>query len=264
MVVASSPFAIRYSTEVRMYALTIVLGLLAVVLAAPAWREPTPIRLVGIAIVTAGLLYTQYWSFFLVAVVGAGLLLAAVRGTAAVARPARRLLLAVIVGVALFLPWWPTFSTQLAHTGTPWDVPTTIVAGLRRSALAFGGTGWVRWIVTAIAAALAIVGWWRAPGRERTVAVAAGAVGVATIVVGVVGSVLADAGFQDRYVAVAFPFLAVAVVFGAGAVADTRGAGRGSGRARGRGTGGGRARRARRPDRVDRGRARPAAAAANR
>ncbi len=222
VVVASSPFAIRYSTEVRMYALTIVLGLLAVVLAAPAWRDPTPIRLVGIAIVTAGLLYTQYWAFFLVAVVGAGLLLAAVRGTAAVTRPARRLLLAVIVGVALFLPWWPTFSTQLAHTGTPWDVPTTIVAGLRRSALAFGGTGWVRWIVTAVAAALAIFGWWRAPDGSGPSRWSAGAVGVATIVVGVAGSVLADSGFQDRYVAVAFPFLAVAVVFGAGAVADTR------------------------------------------
>jgi hypothetical protein len=222
VVVASSPYAIHYSTEVRMYALTIVLGLLGVVLAAPAWRDPTPTRLVGITIVTAGLLYTQYWSFFLVGVIGLGLLVASVRGAEPVARAARRLLLAVVVGVALFLPWWPTFSAQLAHTGTPWDAPTTLAAGLRRSALAFGGRGWVRWVVTAVAVVLLVVGWWRARAGERTVAILAGATGLATIVAGVVGSVLADTGFQDRYVAVAVPFLAVAVAFGAAALVDPR------------------------------------------
>ena len=222
VVLASSPYAIRYSTEVRMYALTIVLGLLAVVLAAPAWGDPTPTRLASIAIVTAGLLYTQYWSFFLVAVAGSGLAAGALWGTAACRRPARRVLLAVVVGVVLFLPWWPTFSAQLAHTGTPWDAPTTVVAGLRRSALAFGGTGWVRWLVTLASLALLVLGWGWARRGERTVARLAGATGLATIVVGVVGSVVAGSGFQDRYVAVAFPFLAVAVALGAAAVLDPR------------------------------------------
>jgi hypothetical protein len=222
VVLATSPYAIRYSTEVRMYALTIVLGLLAVVLAAPAWRAPTPVRLGGIAIVTAGLLYTQYWSFFLVGVVGIGLMIASVRGTPPVARSARRLLVAVVVGVALFAPWWPTFTEQLAHTGTPWDVPTTLSAGLRRSALAFGGAGWLRWVVSALLLALLVVAWTRARGGPRTVAVLAGVTGLATIVVGVAGSVITGSGFQDRYLAVAFPFVALAVVFGAAAVHDAR------------------------------------------
>jgi len=222
VVLATSPLAIRYSTEARMYSLTIVLGLLGVVLAAGAWRSPTPTRLAGIAIVVAGLLYTQYWSFFLVGVVGLGLLIAAVRGTPAVARSARRILVAVVVGLALFAPWWPTFSEQLAHTGTPWDVPTTLYAGLRRSALGFGGSGWVRWVVSAASAVLLVVAWTRARGGERTFAVLAGATGIATAVVGIVGSVLSDSGFQDRYLAVAFPFVAVAVAFGAAAVSDRR------------------------------------------
>ena len=90
------------------------------------------------------------------------------------------------------------------------------------------------------------------------------ATAAATIVVGVVGSVVAGSGFQERYVAVAFPFLAVAVAFGAAAIADPRvriGRGRG---ARGRGTRRGLARGARRPDGVDRGRRRAATAAAHR
>jgi len=222
VVLAASPYAIHFSTEVRMYALTIVLGLLGLVLAAGAWRAPTPTRLAGVAIVVAGLLYTQYWAFFLVGVVGLALLIAAVRGTPAVARSSRRILVAVVVGLALFAPWWPTFSEQLAHTGTPWDVPTTLYAGLRRSALGFGGSGWVRWVVSAVLAVFLVVAWTRARGGERTFAVLAGATGVATAVVGIVGSVVSDSGFQDRYLAVAFPFVAVAVAFGAAAVQDRR------------------------------------------
>jgi hypothetical protein len=222
IVVATSPFALRYSTEVRMYVLTIVLGLLGIALAGPAWREPTFRRLAGIAIVTAGLLYTQYWSFFLVGVVGLGLLVAAVRGTPAVVRSARRMLVAVIVGLGLFLPWWPTFSDQLAHTGTPWDVPTTMYAGLRRSVLAFGGAGWLRWLVTALLVALLVTGCTAARRGARTVAWLASATALATIVVGVAGSVVAGSGFQDRYLAVVFPLLALAIVLGAAAISDRR------------------------------------------
>jgi mannosyltransferase len=222
VVLASSPYAIHYSTEVRMYALTVVLGLLGLVLAAAAWRTPTPTRLAGITVVTAGLLYTQYWAFFLVGVIGLALAAAAVWGTAPVQRSARWFLVAMAVGVALFAPWWPTFSAQLAHTGTPWDAPTTVFAGLRRSALAFGGSGWWRWATAAGLAVFLGLGWFRARNGERTIAVLAGSAAIATVVAGVVGSVIAGSGFQDRYVAVAYPFLAVAVVFGAAAVADAR------------------------------------------
>jgi hypothetical protein len=213
-VVATSPYAIHYSTEVRMYALTIVLGLLAIVLAAGAWRAPTMLRLAGITVVTASLLYSQYWSFFLVGVVAVGLLAGALFGTDAVTRPARRLLGAVVVGALLFAPWWPTFTTQLAHTGTPWDVPTTVLAGLGKAWLGFGGSGWWRWLVSGVLTVVVLVAGVRAAGGERVVGALAAAAGVATLVVGVVASVVADTGFQDRYAAVAFPFLAVAVTFG--------------------------------------------------
>jgi hypothetical protein len=222
VVVASSPYAIHYSTEVRMYALSIVLGLLGIVLAAGAWRAPTPVRLAGIAVVVAGSLYTQYWAFFLVGVVALGLVLAVVLGPAPVTRRARRLLVAVLAGCVLFLPWWPTFTSQLAHTGTPWDGPAGLLASSGRAWLGFGGTGWLRWVVASVLTGLVLFGSWRARGVERTVGRLAAALGVATVLVGIVASAVGDTGFEDRYAAVAFPFLALAVAFGAGAITDVR------------------------------------------
>src|SRR6478752_3738779 len=68
LLLALSPFAIRYSTEARMYALVmlfVTLGYLAVV---RALERPTVFRLLAVALVTGALLYTHYWSFALLAV----------------------------------------------------------------------------------------------------------------------------------------------------------------------------------------------------
>ena len=62
LVVATSPWAIRYSTENRMYSLAIVLVLLGFLAVTKAMRSPTRGPLVAIALVTAGLAYTTYWS----------------------------------------------------------------------------------------------------------------------------------------------------------------------------------------------------------
>ena len=73
-VMASSPFAIRYATEARMYLLLLVLLLLAHLAVVRAWERPSTARLAALAGITAALLFTHYWSLFLGAVVGLSLL----------------------------------------------------------------------------------------------------------------------------------------------------------------------------------------------
>lgn len=230
IVVATSPFAIRYSTEARMYELTIVLVLVGMVAVARALEHPALGRLALVSVTTAALLLTQYWSFFLLAVVVVALGVVAVGGTGAMRAASRRILLAVAAGGVLFLPWLPTFRSQLAHTGTPWDTPTTPVGGLRRALVGLSGAGPLRWPLTVLAAAVLVGALFvppsTAPAAVRGLRVLL-AVGAATLVVGVVASWMADAGFQDRYAAVAYPVVAVAlacavVVVGV-AVGDRRG-----------------------------------------
>ncbi len=214
VLVATSPFAIRYSTEARMYELALVLVLVGLIAVARALEAPTVARLALVTVTTAGLLLTQYWSFFLVAVVTVALGVAAWRGRDPVRAAARRILLAIVVGGLLFLPWLPTFRTQLAHTGTPWDAPTTPVAGMRRAIVGLSGAGPLRWPLTALAAVLLVgalfVPVTNAPAAGRGLRILL-AVGLATTAVGIVVSWRTDSGFQDRYAAVAYPVLAVAL-----------------------------------------------------
>ena len=67
------------------------------------------------------LLYTQYWSLYLIAVVGLGLLWQAWKGPDPESRRAARgLVVAFVAGGIVFLPWVPNMLYQQEHTGTPW------------------------------------------------------------------------------------------------------------------------------------------------
>lgn len=118
VLLASSPFAIRYATESRMYSLVVVLTLLGYLAVAAALNRPTWRNLAATAAITAALLYTHYWSFELLAMVTVVIALRAWRGPAQA--EARKVLGALVVGGLLFVPWLPVFMFQLAHTGTPW------------------------------------------------------------------------------------------------------------------------------------------------
>ena len=79
VLLASAPFAVYYATESRMYALVILLtgcGFLALQRAVTA---PRPGNLIAVAVVAAALLYAQYWSLYLVAMVGIWLVASIVR-----------------------------------------------------------------------------------------------------------------------------------------------------------------------------------------
>jgi mannosyltransferase len=129
----ASPFATYYATETRMYAL--VMLLVALGIGALRWLYETPsiARLFVLALVFAALLYTQYWSFYLLAILGLWFVVAWWRGgSTGDRRPASYVLGAMVAAGVAFLPWLPTFRFQSAHTGTPWGSPpnffTAIVA----------------------------------------------------------------------------------------------------------------------------------------
>lgn len=122
VLVATSPFAIRYSSEARMYALVLVLVLLGTVAVLERHRDAARWRPWAIAGVTGALLLTHYWSAFLVVAV------AVLLGVEAVTSPSRRAgavrtVGAMAAGSLVFLPWLPSFLHQLERTGAPWGRP---------------------------------------------------------------------------------------------------------------------------------------------
>jgi uncharacterized membrane protein len=236
LVVAASPYAIRFSTEARMYVLAMVLVLLGYLAVWRAVERPTLGRLSCVTLVTAALLYTQYWAFFLVAVVGGTQLWVIWRARGAERTKERagalKLLASIAVGGLLFVPWLPTFIYQMQHTGTPWDTPASPPTNIALGVIEFAGgrkiEGWTIVLPLVVLALLALFG--RARGRfniELDLRTVAGArwewlVGALTLIVGLTLSFVGQSGFQARYAAVMFPFFALAVAFGLIAIGDVR------------------------------------------
>ncbi|MGZ6927184.1 MAG: glycosyltransferase family 39 protein [Acidimicrobiia bacterium] len=233
LVVAASPYAIRYSTEVRMYMLAMVLVLLGdLTVGRILDRGPSLGRLAIIALVVAALLYTQYWSIFLLAVVGGVLVVRAFRAPEGERATARKLLGAMVVGGVIFLPWVPTFLYQNAHTGTPWDQTVTPPVGVATAIIDFGGEktaeGWFLAFVLVLLAILALSAWSTGP---RTLGVDLRTVpgvrwewfvGAATLLLGLGVSYLGGTGFQGRYAAVMYPLYALCVAIGVLVFSDPR------------------------------------------
>ena len=130
VLLASAPFAVYYATESRMYALVILLTGCGFLALQRAVSKARPGNLIAVAIVTAALLYTQYWSVYLVGMVAIWLVVSIVR-TRHRGRPQDSpwaALIAIGVGCLLFVPWLPTFLYQSQHTGTPWSAPPNFSA----------------------------------------------------------------------------------------------------------------------------------------
>lgn len=117
VLLAISPFAVRYAVETRMYSLLLLLGLLGAHAVLSVHRHNTKRAAVGVALVSAALLYTHYYAVFLLTVVGAGEIW---RGWRQRERAAWWVVGGIVAGGLSFLPWLPTFLYQSRHTGAPW------------------------------------------------------------------------------------------------------------------------------------------------
>jgi mannosyltransferase len=139
LLVATSPFAIRYDTETRMYSLIALLTVLGFLALDRALRAPRAGNLTAVAAVTGLLLYSHYWSIYLLATTMVWLAFQAWRGRPDWRRGARAALAATVVGCLTFLPWVPTFLFQSTHTGTPWATPASFAAMVNAVASFAGG-----------------------------------------------------------------------------------------------------------------------------
>lgn len=143
VVLALSPYAVRYGTETRMYALMMVLGLAGWLLLDDALRRPTLPRLAGIAVISAAMLWTHYWALWVLAVTGVALVVQVVRarrrGDAEAVATHLKVAGALVVGGLLFLPWVGALLYQSAHTGTPWARPMRPTEMLTATVADLGG-----------------------------------------------------------------------------------------------------------------------------
>lgn len=142
LVLAISPFALRYATETRMYALVMLLVLAGWLLVDGALRlgRDRWIHLVAIALTAGALLYVHYWSLWLLIAVGTLVVWRARQaGEAAERHRARRVLVALASGGLLFVPWLPVLVDQARHTGTPWSGPPRPTSILATTLTDFGG-----------------------------------------------------------------------------------------------------------------------------
>ena len=236
---ASAPFAVYYATEARMYALTILLTGCGYLALHRALERPRPGNLVATGVVAAGLLYTEYWSLYLVGTVGVWLL-----GSAWWARRKERrsgehsgewkrplpAFAAVAVGCLLFIPWLPTFLYQAHHTGTPWAKPPNFSAVINavtgftanQGSLSTLGTlqGRLLALVYFAMFALALFGVGESEGaieldlytRPRARGMSFTVLG--TLFVAIAGGILTGSAFAPRYAAVVFLPLLLLVALG--------------------------------------------------
>ena len=132
LLAATNPFLTHYAQETRMYALVVLLGVLAcgafgrayVVLGTEAASRAARRRwAAAFAVALAALMYTHNWALFFAG--GCGLTWLALLASAAPGTR-RELLVDGVIGfggaVLLYAPWLPTLAFQVRHTGAPWSV----------------------------------------------------------------------------------------------------------------------------------------------
>lgn len=220
MLLAASPFAIRYATEARMYSLVVLLVLLGYLAIARVLDRASIGRLACLALVTALLVYTHYWSFALLAVIGVWLAVLSRRGAVESRRSAAYALGAVAVGSLAFVPWLGIFLHQAANTGTPWGGLVSPIGSAAEAFKSFGGNthavGWALLLMMLLAVFARAanrrhidVDLWTQPG-VRTEA----GLGLAVLGLGLVLARLTGTTFEGRYAAVMFPLFLAAAAFG--------------------------------------------------
>ena len=216
-VLATSPFAIRYSTEVRMYSVLVGGTALGFLLVARALERPRLGRLAAVAAVTAGMLLLHYWTLFLLVVTVVAL---AARWWLRRDGASWRVLLAVGAGTAALLPWLGTLRYQLEHTGTPWSRGTQPLTAMEKTFSAWGGGAHVD--ARLLGALLIGLAAWALVRHRRQGTWPLGIVAGGTLALGVALATLTGSAFQPRYTAVVFPLVVLLVAVGLASLPDQR------------------------------------------
>lgn len=234
LVIGLSPYAFRYATEARMYALIMLFVTGGYLALRRSLETPSLARLAIVTAITAGLVLTQYWDLYLVAVVAGGLAYRWRRASdPTVRRAAGRAFLAVATGALAFVPWLPVFVDQFGHTGTPWGDPQFPWVVAPRTLIAFAGNeydgeAYLLALAVLLLSLLAIFG--RGLDRRRIELdlhtrppvrwEAAAALGV--LLLGSAVSYVTDTTIAPRYSSTIFPLVALVVAYGVLVFLDER------------------------------------------
>lgn len=233
LLLASSPYAIRFATETRMYSLVMFLVLWGYLALRRALESPAWPRLAVVAVVTGLLVYTQYWSFYLVGAVGLGLLVAWWRGPEEGRRAAGRAFLGVVVGALTLLPWLGTLWYQLGHTGTPWGEPVVPWFGLAVAMSAFAGgyrhaEAWLLLLPLLVLPFVALMGAAldsrriELDLRTRPAVRWETAAAFGTLTLGLVAAAVGGTAFDGRYAAIMYPLLVIVLAYAITVFTSTR------------------------------------------
>jgi hypothetical protein len=229
LVFVSSPYMIRFATEARMYSLVMFLVTTGYLALRRAIERPSPARLVVVALVTGLMLYTHYWTMYLLVVVGIGVLWSACKASTPERRRAARWVLgALAVGALAFVPWLDTFRYQSAHTGTPWGPPQLPWYALRQAVDQYAGGdssvshGEANVMVLALFVLTLLALFGRSAGarhvdldlRTRPAVRWEAAAGIGALVLGTIVTWASGNGFAGRYGATALPLIALVVAYG--------------------------------------------------
>ena len=233
LILASSPFAIGFGSETRMYSLVMLLVTVGYLAVRRLLERPSLGRQAVVALITGLLLYTHYWSFYLIAVVGALLIWQGWRGADAAQRhAARSALVALVAGIITFLPWIPTFLYQSEHTGTPWGDPIFITASFAFALRDFAGgehsEAYAHLVVLIMLVIVAVFG--RSidryrielDARTRPGVRAEAAIWMGTLLLGGAFAFVTRGTFAGRYASILYPLFVLVVAFGIKVFADKR------------------------------------------
>lgn len=227
-VMAMLPYGIRYGAETRMYSLAITLVMAGYLLVDDllSGRSTGGRRIavtIGATLVTAALLWSHYWSMWLLAAVGVVALFQAVRaGTPATRTGARLLTGALVAGGVLFLPWVPTLLYQNSHTGTPWGKAFGPVEVATVTIQDFSGDALTSYLAVAFVLLAIVAKIFAAKGEELVVVSSSFqprirmemALLLATIGIGWATAALSGNTYSSRYGAVVFPLYVLCVAAG--------------------------------------------------
>jgi mannosyltransferase len=215
-----SPFAVRYATEARPYALVMLLVVAGQLLVRRAVDAPGLARLLAVALVSGALMLSHYWGVWLVLAAVVALVVGARRGHPA----ALRVAVAVAAGAVVFAPWAPIALDQIAETGTPWGAVVRPTAAVATAVLELGGDFSESGVLGTVIVALALLGALARRTGTSSIVIDAGrrsgvtaelcVAGVA-VGLGAVAAAVGGATFASRYASVAVPLVLLAAAVGA-------------------------------------------------